>query len=82
MLLDGRHILERDARGEPIVGDTLLVLFNGSPEADIVIMPASHGDRWTRLADTAFPTDPALTISEGSRWTVPARSASIWMSEA
>ena len=39
MLLDGHGILERDAHGEKMVGDTLLILLNGSGQAQAFTLP-------------------------------------------
>jgi glycogen operon protein len=79
MLLDGRAILETDAHGQELVGDSVLVLFNASAAAAVFTLP--HGAEraaWTRQLDTASPDDPALTLAGGERWRLPARSASIW----
>ncbi len=78
MLLDGRGILERNASGEVITGNTLLVLFNGSAAEQAFTMPTwREGRSWTRLIDTAEPDEPAA-VGVGSGWTLAPRSSSIW----
>ena len=79
MLLDGRAILETDAQGRAIVGDTLLVLFNASTAAVTFTLPAApNGSSWARLIDTAAPHEPAVTLVAGATWPLPARAAVIF----
>src|SRR4030095_600283 len=80
MLLDGQNILERDARGEPVTGDTLLVFFKHSAEAHTVTMPPWRaGARWTRLIDTAEPDAAGDTLPPGGSWSMTAHSAVVWV---
>jgi isoamylase len=54
--LNGDAIDECDERGEPIVGDTLLVLFNAGDAPEPFTLPApAAGERWDLLIDTADP---------------------------
>jgi glycogen operon protein len=78
MRLDGRAILETDARGEPIVGDTLLVLFNASAATVRFLLPGEAGDAWERCLDTSRPEDAAVTADAGTAWSVVARSAVVF----
>ena len=78
MLLDGHAILETGARGEPIVGDTLLVLFNASPAMVPFQMPGETGVLWERCLDTAAPDDVAAVVEAGTRWPVTARGAVVF----
>ncbi|MCC7010870.1 MAG: glycogen debranching protein GlgX [Acidobacteria bacterium] len=75
MLLDGRTIPQRTARGEPIVGATLLVLFNAS-DADLAFeLPAADAaGSWILVLDTAEPTRPAQPIGDQRTLAVPAGS--------
>jgi glycogen operon protein len=57
-----------DARGRPIVDDTLLLLLNADPEPVDFRVPAASGGRWSIALDTAYPDEP-----EGAR-TVRGRS--------
>ena len=54
--LAGDLIGEMDERGEPIVGDTMLLLLNAHYEAIPFTLPAlGEGQQWERLLDTADP---------------------------
>jgi glycogen operon protein len=51
--LDGNAIDELDERGQPIVGDTLLVLLNGHHDRIDFTLPGEEpGDSWVRVVDT------------------------------
>ena len=51
--LAGDLIDETDERGEPIVGDTLLVLMNARHESVTFTLPATKADqRWELVVDT------------------------------
>ena len=54
--LFGKHV-DVDEHGEPINGDTLLILFNADQKIDIpFVLPAFDGrTQWQRLLDTADP---------------------------
>jgi isoamylase len=79
MLLDGNSIMEPDAAGKPIVGDTLLAIFNGSDEPITFTLPnRPPGVVWTRLADTADPDGPNLLRTGGETHQMKDRSVSIW----
>jgi len=81
MLLDGAAIQEPDARGEPIVGDSLLALFNGSDREVEFTLPAGSADaRWARLLDTADPEGGGVPVSGGDRVPSAPRSVSVWRS--
>ena len=83
MLLDRRSIVEPDARGDTIAGDSLLAIFNGAPSPTAFVMPgAPGGGAWTRLADTADPSGPALTAPAGTTIEARGRSVSIWSRKA
>jgi isoamylase len=56
MLLIGDAITETDSRGQPIVGETLLVLFNAHHEPIPFKLPKMpRVKRWEALLDTAHP---------------------------
>ena len=63
MRLAGDVIGEVDERGEPIVGDTLLVLLNGHHEKIPFTLPETKPEHhWEWLLDTAEPAaSPPLT---------------------
>jgi isoamylase len=57
MRLAGDLIGETDERGEPIVGDTLLLLVNSTREDVPFALPATNPDHfWERLFDTSDDT--------------------------
>jgi glycogen operon protein len=74
MLLDGQAILEVNERGEPIIGDTLLVLLNASPDNVEFLLPGEGA--WERLLDTSSD-EPAIATA-GTDWPVMARSAAVF----
>jgi isoamylase len=77
VLLDGRALLESDAHGERIVGDTILLVFN-SARADVTVtLPKTTGraTRWERVLDTSRPGGPSHVLGGGVEWTMPAASA-------
>jgi isoamylase len=87
MLLDGNAIPERDDRGDRIVGNTLLVLFNGGPKDQAFVLPAVGArSGWTLLVDTAHPSKadeihrrgPAGSPAPGGSWMLVSRSAAIF----
>ncbi len=56
MMLSGTAIDEVDERGEPIIGDTLLVLLNAHNDRVPFSLPTLDPDhQWQRLFDTVDP---------------------------
>jgi isoamylase len=54
VLLNGDVLQEIDERGEPVVGDTLFLMFNAHHGPILFRLPAKQpGERWERLLDTA-----------------------------
>ena len=79
MLLDGHGILEPDAHGRPIVGDSLLILFNGDDRVLEFTLPLRPGRAtWTRLADTSEPNAGEAITAGGESLQLMARSVSVW----
>ena len=75
MRLAGDVIGEVDARGEPLTGDTLLVLFNAHHEPIEFTLPSARDEhRWERLVDTADDGKAADEWSPGDRYPLQARS--------
>jgi len=69
MRLNGDAIDEADERGERVVGDTLLVLFNANDAAQPFVLPdTSSADEWETLVDTADPWRPARRLRAGDRY--------------
>jgi isoamylase len=76
VLLDGSAILERDAQGHQLAGDTLLLFFNAGADDVAAVLP--DGGTWERLIDTADPTGAPVNVTGGQKWTLPARSAAVF----
>jgi isoamylase len=75
--LDGDAITETDARGEPISGESFLLVFNAHFEALDFRMPDS-GERWLRVLDTADAFNEGDTPAAGEPATVEARSIAVF----
>jgi glycogen operon protein len=73
VLLAGDAIDEVDERGRRIAGDTLLVLYNASPEPVPFALP-SDGGGWSTVIDTADPRPARRTVPAGERFTLAARA--------
>jgi glycogen operon protein len=73
--LNGDAIDELDERGERVVSDTLLLLFNAdaSPIA-FVLPPTSSLERWDTVVDTADPWQPGRLLRGGDRYQLQAHS--------
>jgi glycogen operon protein len=83
VFLNGGAIPEPDTRGQAIVDDHFMVLFNGSPEAMEFVLPdADYGDAWTAevntaedsVVDTATPEVVATAFKPGQSVTAEGRS--------
>ena len=69
MRLNGDAIDEADERGERVVGDTLLALFNAGDDAEaFTLPPAEPTDRWEILVDTTDPWTPARRLRAGDQY--------------
>ena len=79
--LAGDAIIEKDEKGRPIVGDTLLILLNAHHAPLAFTLPAhKRGIRWSPLLDTAASeeTEKAVTsFKGGERYKMDARSIAI-----
>lgn len=55
---NGHAITELDARGESIVDDSFLILFNSSAQAQCFVLPSTEfGERWSVVVDTDTRAD-------------------------
>ncbi|APR77802.1 Glycogen debranching enzyme [Minicystis rosea] len=79
MLLGGDALPSLDRMGRRIVGDTLLVLVNGSAEAiDFVLPAAPWGERWDVLVDTRSAEPPEHAVARaGETYAMLDRSMAI-----
>jgi glycogen operon protein len=76
--LNGDAIDEVDERGERIVGETLLLLLNGSNVPIPFVLPATQPmERWETLMDTADPWQPSRRLRAGDRYELQARSMAV-----
>jgi isoamylase len=76
MLLDGNHIGERDSRGRPLRGDTLLVLLNASAAGLHFALP-DRGTRWELLIVSTDATPRPAPTPVPSPLFMPAHSSCI-----
>jgi glycogen operon protein len=75
--LAGDLIGDTDERGEPIVGETLLLLLNGHHEAIPFTMPATRVEHhWERMLDTTLPAGEGelLVLQGGQQYPLAGRS--------
>jgi glycogen operon protein len=77
MLLDGNGILERDAQGELITGDTLLILLNAGVEDVLFTLPARLPSVWTCLVDSAA-ADEKVPYRPATNWLLKHHSSAIF----
>jgi len=76
--LNGDAIYEVDERGERIVGDTLLMLFNADKEVVAFVLPeTTPEERWETLVDTADPWLLSKRLRAGDRYQLQARSMAV-----
>jgi isoamylase len=73
--LNGDAIYEINERGEPIVGDTLILLLNADKEPVSFVLPSrTPEERWETLIDTADPWLLSRRLRAGDRYQLQARS--------
>ena len=71
----GDLIDDVDEHGEPIVGDTVLLLLNAHHEAIPFTLPATRdGQPWERLFDTADPQCPPIRCTGGQQYELAGRA--------
>ena len=69
MRLAGDLIRETDTRGDPIAGDTLLVLLNADGRAVRFALPATNPEHvWELVFDTADDHKPHATVAGGAKY--------------
>jgi glycogen operon protein len=83
MLLDGRGIREFDVRGQPVTGDSVLVIFNeGDVPIEFALPDRPPGAAWTCLLDTADPDAPDVVMTAVDAIAMTARSVTVWRTSA
>jgi glycogen operon protein len=76
--LNGDAIDEADERGERIVGDTVVMMFNaGDHTVQFVLPTTSPAERWETLIDTADPFLTPRRLRAGDRYELQARSMAV-----
>ena len=79
VLLSGEDIEEVNERGEPVVGDSLLVLLNAHEERVPFRMPAlADRHHWHRVLDTADPRAADRLFRAGGRYPLQGRSLAVF----
>ena len=77
--LAGDLIGDVDERGEPIVGDTLLLLLNAHHEAIPFTLPAlKERQRWELLLDTDEAVNEAAAFTSGAQFGLQGRSLAVF----
>ncbi len=83
MRLAGDLIGDLDERGEPIVGETLLVLMNAHHEPLPFTLPATNpGHQWECLFDTADDHRPCGALAGGQQYQLRDRSLAVFRTRA
>ena len=76
--LNGDAIQEVNERGERIVGDSLLVIFNaGDQPLSFVLPPTAPSERWDTLVDTADPWQQPRSLRAGDRYDLPGHAVAV-----
>jgi glycogen operon protein len=79
----GDLIGETDERGDPVVGDTVLLLMNAHHEAIPFTLPAlKGGQRWECYLDTADPQGQPQPCPEGQPYDLRGRSMAVMHTQA
>jgi isoamylase len=79
MRLAGDLIGELDERGDPIIGDTLLVLMNAHHEPIPFTLPPTNPEhRWECLFDTSDDDRPCETLTGGETYKLLDRSMAVF----
>jgi isoamylase len=79
MLLSGSAIEEVNERGEPITGDTLLVLLNGHPDkVPFTLPPLEPDQQWQRIFDTFDLHGIDRIYTAGGRYPLEGRSVVVF----
>jgi glycogen operon protein len=79
MQLSGSAIEEANERGEPITGDTLLVLLNGHTDKVPFTLPSTDSEQqWQRVADTFDPHGADRLYRPGARYPLQGRSVAVF----
>jgi glycogen operon protein len=76
--LAGDILGEMDEKGEPVTGDTLLILLNAHFEAiSFALPPHKEGQEWEFVFDTADPQAGPHVVNEGEPYKLEGRSLAV-----
>jgi isoamylase len=79
----GDLIGEMDEKGDPVVGDTVLLLMNAHHEAIPFALPAlKEGQQWERLLETAEGSAAPSLVSGQQPYALPGRSMTVLRTRA
>jgi glycogen operon protein len=77
--LDGTQIDETDPNGDPIVGDTLFLMFSAQDIPLTFTLPArATTERWERLLDTADARWGRRVLVEAPSWELPPHAVAVF----
>jgi glycogen operon protein len=83
MRFAGDVIGDVDERGEPIMGDTLLLLFNAHHEPIPFTLPTTRPEhQWERVLDTAGVQDGPAVAHGGDQYPLQGRSLALLRARA
>ena len=75
VFLNGDAIMEPDLRGEEIIDDSFLVLFNAQPDKLAFTLPTDeYGEAWTAVFDTDSQVTPGTAFRAGAEVVLEHRS--------
>ncbi|WP_149202969.1 glycogen debranching protein GlgX [Actinotalea subterranea] len=80
VFLNGEAIAEPDARGERVVDDSFLIMYNAAPEPEtFTLPPAEFGTTWTCVVDTDHTLEPGAEVGAGATVEITGRSTLVLM---
>ncbi|AIE82168.1 glycogen debranching protein GlgX [Actinotignum schaalii] len=82
VFLNGAGIREPDERGNPIIDDDVLLMFNaGDDEVEFVIPGGVYDREWTEVVNTAAEVNPQIVFASGDTTSVIGRSLRVFVHE-
>ena len=75
VFLNGEAIFEPDARGNRVIDDSFLVIYNAAPETEAFeLPPVEFGADWTCVLDTDDTLSPGAVVKSGDTIEITGRS--------
>lgn len=75
VFLNGEAITEPDQRGEPVVDDSFLIMYNAAPNTVLfTVPPAEFGPSWACVLDTDNTLPAGAVVKAGDELPIEARS--------